>query len=190
MELVLFIILGGYLLLRVGSEKAASYAAKKQADKSRETKSTWVECITDRVLEEELRMFISRPENQSAILDQVTEVYDKILNGKRIDEFYPRELWCKKERKWSHEYHERVQTNICKLNSRNALRIMMARRGHLMRMDAVDGVCQQLNSGSRLETEIIIWCACELERHGLKEKFCILSRPTPGMFGAKMGWEV
>lgn len=188
MVLVLFVILGTYLLIRICADNASLSQAQKRISDSSARKEKWCSAIEDEELENELRLFISRPENRDAVLEQVSEVYDKILDGKRIDEFYPRDLWCKKKKGWSYEFHEEVQTLICKLNSENSLRIMMAKRGHLTRRDAVSGSYKGLWPCTRLEAEVIAWCAEELERHGLKEKF---SMPTPGLYGAReVGWEV
>ncbi len=51
------------------------------------------------------------------------------MDGGRIDELYPREMWRKKKKNRSHEFHEEVQTFVGKRDSRNALRIMMAKPG-------------------------------------------------------------
>lgn len=175
-----------------GNKLLGEHVDHKEADERRAEVKTrrdqWCARITDRALEEELRLFISRPENQDAVLEYVSKVYDKILDGGRIDEFYPREMWCKKKKGWSHEFHEEVQTFVCKRDSRNALRIMMAKRGRLTGMDAVNGVSKSICSASKLEAKIVAWCAEELKRHGLKEEF---SSPEPDLRGVRgMGWEV
>ena len=112
MVLVLFVILGAYLLIRICADNASLSQAQKQIADSRARKEKWCTAIEDQELESELRLFISRPENRNAVLEQVSEVYDKILDGKRIDEFYPRDLWCKRKKDWSYEFHEKVQTLI------------------------------------------------------------------------------
>ena len=59
-------------------------------------------------------------------------------------------------------------------------------------MDASFGCSKDLRTNSKLETEIIIWCAEELKRHGVEEKFI----PQEGsLYGIRtdepgMGWEV
>lgn len=187
-ELFIALFGGGYY----GNKLLNEHIDHKEADNRRTEVKTrrdqWCSMVTDRALEEELRLFISRPENQDAVLEQVSEVYDKILDGRRIDEFYPRELWCKKKKDWSHGFHEEVQEIVCRRDSRNALRIMLAKRGRLTGIDAVNGVSRSICAASKLEAEVIMWCAGELKRHGLKEMF---SMPTPELYGVRgMGWEV
>lgn len=175
-----------------GNKLLGEYVGHEEASERRTEVKTrrdqWCAMVTDRALEEELRLFIGRPENQDAVIECVSEVYDKILDGRRIDEFYPREMWCKKKKDWSHEFHEEVQTFVCKRDSRNALRIMMAKRGRLTGIDAVNGVSKSICTASKLETEVLAWCAEELKRQGLKEEFF---SPTPGLYGVRdMGWNV
>lgn len=122
-ELFIALFGGGYY----GNKLLNEHIDHKEADNRRTEVKTrrdqWCSMVTDRALEEELRLFISRPENQDAVLEQVSEVYDKILDGRRIDEFYPRELWCKKKKDWSHGFHEEVQEIVCRRDSRNALEL-------------------------------------------------------------------
>lgn len=187
-EIFITLFGGAYYGNKLLNEHIDHKEANKRRTEVKARRDKWCSMVTDRVLEEELRQFISRPENRDAVLEQVSEVYDGILGGKCIDEFYPRELWCKKKKDWSHEFHEEVQTIVCKHDSRNALRIMLAKRGRLTGMDAVSGVSKGICASSKLEAAVIEWCAKELERHGLKEKF---SAPVSELYGTRgMGWEV
>ena len=176
-----------------GNKLLNEHIDHKEADKcrtdARARKDKWCSMVTDRALEEELRLFISRPENQDAVLEQVSEVYDKILDGRRIDELYPRWMWCKKKKDWSHGFHEKVQETVCKLDSTNALRIMMAKQGKFPSLDAITGSARQFSPNTKLEAQVLMWCADELKRHGVKEEFYVPNVLIGfGQGGEYMGW--
>lgn len=189
MVLVLFVILGAYLLIQICADNASYNKAQKQISDSRDRKERWCSTIIDRNLETELRLFINRPENRDAVLKQVSDVYDKILEGKRIDELYPRWMWCKKKKNWSDKYHEEMQELVCRLDSNNALRIMMAKRGKFPSLDAITGSAKQFNPDTKLEAQVLIWCADELKHHGVKEEFYVPNVLAGfGEGGDYMGW--
>ena len=184
-ELFIALFGGGYY----GNKLLNEHIDHKEADNRRTEVKTrrdqWCSMVTDRALEEELRLFISRPENQDAVLAHVSEVYNKIFENNRIDELIPRWMWCEKKTNWSNEYHEEVQEFICRLNPTNALRIMMAKRGRLPAMDAITGSSMQLSFNTKLDAEVFAWCAEELRRNGLKEQFVI-----PNCYSHKIGWDI
>lgn len=192
MALVLFIILGSILLVRIGADKAASAAADRIADGEKKTREAWIERVTNPELEAEINTYVERPENYKAVLDKVKNVYDEIMSGKRLDELYPRGRWCKAKKEWSFSHHEEVQELICRMSSRNAVRILLAMQGCLMRWDALDGSYMHLSSYSELETEVIEWCANRLKKDGIiLEPFSISSDVRRGLYGAEgLGWEL
>ena len=141
-------------------------------------RNQWLSMITDDELEQELRLFISRPENRDAVLKEVSDVYDEILQGRRIDELFPRWLWCKKKKGWSDTYHEKVQEIVCRLDSENALCIMMAKRGKFPSYKALCGAQQNLTTWILLQAYVFKWCADELKRHGVEEEFYFPNNPV------------
>lgn len=194
MELLLFLIIGGYFLLRCCAENAGSRIDDRNRRIKKAERDRWIDSVTNKEVEQELELFISRPENRDKVLEEVAEVYDGILAGKRLDEVYPREFWCKCKKGWSWQFHERVQELICRRKDWNALRILMAKRGYLIGLDAISGAFKNFSASSRLEYEVIIWCANELKKHGVKEKFVA---PECGLYGvcqygteSNFGWEI
>lgn len=171
------------------AERIEHEEAKRCQSDARARKDRWCSKVIDQELEKELRLFISRPENRESILEQVSKAYDKILDDVRIDELYPRQLWCKKEKGWSDEQHEAVQSLLCKLNPENALRIIMAKHGKFPYLDAITGAAKQFNPHTKLDAQVLIWCADELRRHGVEEEFYVPNLLIGfGQGGEYMGW--
>ena len=188
-ELLIALFGGGYYGNKLLNEHISHREADKRSADARARRDKWCSMVIDRVLEEELRLFISRPENRDAVLEQVSEVYDQILDGARIDELYPRWMWCKKKKDWSHEFHEEVQKTVCKLDPTNALRIMMARQGKFPSLDAITGAARQFSPNTKLEAQVLIWCADELKRHGVEGEFYVPNVLVGfGEGGEHMGW--
>ena len=182
---------GAYYGNKLLGEHVSIKDANRNIADARTRKDQWVAMVTDRTLEEELRLFIACPENQDAVLERVSEVYDKILDGRHIDELYPRWMWCKKKEDWSYVFHEEVQEIVCKLDSTNALRIMMAKQGKFPSLDAITGSARQFSPNTKLEAQVLIWCANELKRHGVKEEFYVPNVLIGfGAGGEHMGWIV
>lgn len=151
-------------MLRITADKCASAEASKSFKKAQAAKDEWRSRVTNRALEEELRLFISRPENRDVILNEVKDVYDSILYGKRIDELYPRELWCKAKKSWTWSFHEEVQELICRGRHENALRIMMAKHGYIPYLDTFG----RFTFVSKLDVEVMLWCEKELNKHDVQ----------------------
>lgn len=127
----------------------------------------------------------------NAVLEEVSCVYDDIFQGKRVDELYPRWLWCENKRGLDNKSYEEEQIAICKLNSNNALRIMMAKRGKFPSLDAISGSSKRFSPQTKLEAQILIWCAEELKRHGVQEEFYVPEVLIGfGEGGEYMGWIV
>lgn len=97
-EILIALFGGAYYGNKLLNEHIDCKEANKRRTEVKARRDKWCSMVTDRVLEEELRLFISRPENRDAVLEQVSEVYDQILDDRRIDELYPRWMWCKKRR--------------------------------------------------------------------------------------------
>lgn len=132
MELILFIILGGFLLIVGGSDRAAHKAATLSSNRRIEwhTKRAmeWKELVSDRALEEDLSYFIADPQNYDAVWDEVHDAYLHMPSCKSftiillyqhmVEKFYGKGKYTKKERE-----------NIAASHRKDALDIMMAHRG-------------------------------------------------------------
>lgn len=139
MSLVLLIILGGFLLLRVSSSKGARIEANIEFQGWLDDKSAWISRVTNLEVEAEVR-------NQAGRSVEADEVYETI--------FTPEEL---RQERW------------LTVNSKNSLRILMAKRGYLLKEDAKDATSSWGigTNGSVMTEKTLKWCACELEKHGV-----------------------
>lgn len=164
MELVLFIILGGYLLLRVGSEKAASYVARQDRQKEKEIRETWIKKVTNPELEAELKAYVDDPKNIRAVLDEVRDVYDAIFE------------------KWPEQKRKEFDCTARRLEY--ALRVLLAKRGFLTKSDAFDGSLVWINLYLTLERDLFEWIDSELRRRGS------ISEPYVKREGNRVGWKL
>ena len=196
MELIIAIILAFILIIKCCSSKSADKEATKKYNEVRATNNSWCARVTDWTLEQQLESFIQMPENRDKVLQEVNEVYEGIYANKPFGELLPREQWCKAKPGWTPAYHEEVQKELCKLNPTNALRIMMAKRGKILDYDADCSTMYSPNycitggisADSPLTAYVLIWCADELNRHGINEKFVV---PSIGRYGAGgLHWEI
>lgn len=194
MELIIAIILALILIAKCCSSKSADKEANKKYSEVRTSNNSWRTRVTDRALEQQLKSFIQAPENRDKVLQEVNEVYENIYASKPFGELLPREQWCKAKPGWTPAYHEEIQKEACKLNPTNALRIMMAKRGKILDYDADCSTMYSPNriaggiwADSSLTAYVLIWCADELNRHGVNEKFVV---PSIGKYGAGgLHWE-
>lgn len=159
-----FLILVVIIVFRIGKEQIA--VAKYEAKHRQKTlyTNTWKTRVTNPGLEQELKLFIGRPENNLLLLEEVNEAYNSIFDGKRVDELFPRSKWCKREKNWTPEYHEQVQNHICRYDSINALRIILAKRGYIPTSDA-DSM-NRLSAPSLLDRHVLFWCDKKLREQG------------------------
>ena len=194
MELIIAIILAFILIIKCCSSKSADKEAIKKYNEVRASNNSWRTRVTDRALEQQLRSFIRAPENRDKVLQEVNEVYEGIYANKPFGELLPREQWCKAKPGWTPAYHEEVQKELCKLNPTNALRIMMAKHGRVVGYDAdcstmysPNRITGGISADSPLTAYVLIWCANELNKHGVSEKFVV---PFIGRYGAGgLHWE-
>ena len=195
MELVIAVILGVILLIKFGSDKSAVKNTRDEYDKKQERISEWKSVVTDRSLEQRLKNFIQNPENEEQVSKEVAPVYESIFSGKQLRELFPKERWCKAKAEWTPEFHEQVQREMCMKNSENALRIMMAKRGKILDYDADRSasyipsvISSGISADSPLTAYVLIWCAKELERQGIGNRFVV---PSIGKYGAGgLHWEL
>lgn len=194
MELIIAIILALILIAKCCSSKSADKEANKKYGEVRTSNNSWRTRVTDRALEQQLKSFIQTPENRDKVLLEVNEVYEGIYASKPFGELLPKEQWCKAMPGWTPAYHEETQKEACKLNPTNALRIMMAKHGKVVSYDAdcstmysPNRITGGISADSPLTAYVLIWCADELNRHGVNEKFVV---PSIGKYGAGgLHWE-
>ena len=80
-------------------------------------------------------------------------------------------------------------------NEENALRILMAKRGKILDYDADKSVAycpgvitSGISADTPLTAYVLIWCAGELEKHGVQNRFVV---PSIGTYGAgNIHWEL
>lgn len=194
MELIIAIILALILIVKCCSSKSAGKEADRKCNEERISNNSWRARVTDRALEQQLKSFIWAPENRDKVLQEVNEVYEGIYASKPFDELLPKEQWCKAKPGWTPAYHEEIQKEACKLNPTNALRIMMAKHGKIVSYDAdcstmysPNRITGGISADSPLTAYVLVWCANELNRHGVNEKFVV---PSIGKYGAGgLHWE-
>ncbi len=195
MELVIAVILGVILLMKVGADKAAVKHTRDAYDKTQQKIAAWKRTVTDCDLEQQLKSYMQNPENKERVLQEITPVYAQILAGKQLVELFPKERWCKAKPGWSPEYHEKVQCELCMRNEENALRILMAKRGKILEYDADKSAAYYpgvktsgISADTPLTAYVLIWCAGELEKHGVQNRFVV---PSIGTYGAgNIHWEL
>ena len=177
MELILAIFFGAVLFTKINYDKSVSRTYKKQHEEERAVKERWISGVENAALEREIALLISNDD----FLDAVSQTYDAILDGKSLYDLYPIEMWCKREREWTQDYYERFQEKVCRYNEKNALRILMAKHGFIPRSDASSiGYVRfpdepqdmvGLAVTTALDAKVLLWCADELKRHGVKGTF-------------------
>lgn len=188
MDLIIALVLGMILFTRVMSDKTATKNAKDRFEEEQKKISEWKSLVTDFQLEQRLDRLIKDGNNKAEVRAEILPVYESIFKDKRFIDLYPKEYWCKAKAGWSPEFHEEVQKEICINNSRNALRIMMAKRGKILKFDADSSTIEWLSAESPLTAYILIWCAEEVQRHGAPNKFVV---PSIGRYGGGgMHWDV
>ena len=117
------------------------------------------------------------------------------LKDKDFSDLFPKDRWCRRKDDWTLEYHEQVQRELCKMNTENALRIMMAKRGKILDYDAdrsssysQNVMSSGISADSPLTAYVLIWCAKELEKQGIGNRFVV---PSIGKYGAGgLHWEL
>lgn len=188
MELILAIFFGVVLVSQVYLDKSATKAAKTQYQRERTVKKSWINRVVNPELEGELKHSI---ENGTDYLEEVSPVYDTILDRKSLVDVYPRQYWPKPQKDWSAEDYERFAEDVCRRGHTRALRIMMAKRGFMPENDTVsngfvkfrdenqDSGC--LFAQTALDVLVLIWCADELKRHGVKGDFVA----SYGLYGTR-----
>lgn len=168
MDLIIFLILLViYCSLKVKDDVAlVRYDARYRQESARF--DAWKKLVTNWNLERELKLFMERPENRDKLLDEVAEAYDSILEGKRLDEVYPRSYWTKPKKGWTPEYHEKVQNYVCRYNRENAMRIMLAKRGYIPTDDTFysNKPTGFLITPHPLDRYVLFWCDEKLREKG------------------------
>lgn len=170
----------------------AKFASEKSADKRYEAakkitedkRAVWLKEVTNKPLEDELRMYVYNTQNTQKILDDVLDFYDAVLEGKDFESLYPSWLWPKGKK-----YTRQYMASIVPYDKERALRILMAKKGYLPHYDALTGSLKQLSFGTPLDAEIFNLCIKELQKHS--SLFDNYISPSPG-WGAQVycGWEI
>lgn len=193
MDLIIAVVLGAILFGKCASDRTKGNRRRKEVETKAQIVSAWKTKVRDLNLEYQLREFISRPENKEKVLEEVSEVYDKIFaNGRPLSELWPTKYWIKRNRKWTAEDYERLDRGVCYMFSPNALRIMMARRGKICDLDitrssykAMDSKEEYFPNGQPriksagifgdipVDAYVLMWCADELKKHGVNGTFKI-----------------
>lgn len=182
-------------MLKLTQIKKQKGALAKDSMKKQRKISEWKARVTDRNLERQLKAFIQNPENKETVSMTVSPVYDSIWRDKDFSDLFPKDRWCRRKDDWTLEYHEQVQRELCKMNTENALRIMMAKRGKILDYDAdrsssysQNVMASGISADSPLTAYVLIWCAKELEKQGIGNRFVV---PSIGKYGAGgLHWEL
>lgn len=195
MELVIAVLLVIILFVKIGSDKEAKKSACERFDEKQRKIAEWKARVTDRNLERQLKDFIQNPEKKETVSMTVSPVYDSIWQDKNFSDLFPKDRWCRRKDDWTSEYHEQFQRELCKMNTENALRIMMAKRGKILDYDAdrsssysQNVMSSGISADSPLTAYVLIWCAKELEKQGIGNRFVVPSIEKYGAGG--LHWEL
>lgn len=164
---------------------------------SRQVIDRWTSKVEDLYLEAQLRNFVEDPANRDKVKEEVDEVYDRIFaKNIPLEMLMPKDLWVKPKRGETAQQAEDFTRRVCRVLDKNALRIMMARRGKICQYDAEQSVLRYISkrqysgigSHRQIDAHVLMWCAEELKKHGVNEPFLIDSIGPYGCSG--MRWEL
>ncbi len=131
-ELLIALFGGMYLCARIASDKSTSKAFDRSMEKRNawytERQEQWREQVTDRALEEDLSYFISDPANYDKVWEEVHAAYQQMPSCKDFTQILLYEYMVAAQYGKS-QYTKKQRENIAASNRRNALYIMLARRG-------------------------------------------------------------
>lgn len=149
-------------------------------------KEEWMSRVVDKELEIQLEDFISRKENYNAVWQEVSAAFAEMPwnNGRNLMCFSPDDVikafgkgkFTKKERE-----------NISKNHRKEALRIMLARRGKLCYLDADIGIANcgfsapttlQMRQWNGNSSRFVLWINDQLKKHGIDEDLFIETTPN------------
>lgn len=157
---------GSYYFGKVMSGKKE----QKQSKKQEANWEAWVSSVTDQELEKKLTSFIKDPQNWNNVFEEVKEVYLELPSCKNISDIEIRE-------------------DMLRFNEPPdflALRILMARKGKITRLD-VNGIClpwgpmdAHLQSFRIRFEELMIWMDRELREHGVTIPLMFDANNVPG----------
>ena len=165
MELVIAVILVIILFVKINSDKEAKRSACERFDEKQRKISEWKARVTDRNLERQLKAFIQNPENKETVSMTVSPVYDSIWRDKDFSDLFPKDRWCRRKDDWTLEYHEQVQRDDADRSSSYSQNVMSS----------------GISADSPLTAYVLIWCAKELEKQGIGNRFVV---PSIGKYGA------
>ena len=177
---IALIALVGWCIYKVCS--SASDASSEQDQKTyQNSMNLWLGAVTDEDLERRLEDYIYRPENRDAVIAEVSKAFHEAPNDpKHMPELFftvdtmPRGLRMTKKERETFAANSRMV----------ALRILMARRGKLPRIDAKYGI---QNNGFSAPTELqgrewnlywlhqVLWMTDRLSEHGVDTDVLIKS---------------
>lgn len=186
-------ILIGCLFIGVGwlIDKTQSAKTKKkvleeieQNGTYEERKEAWLNRVTDKTLENHLERQIYNMENREQIWKEVKEAYDEMPWKKERDKFI---CLCAKDVKTKFGIGTYTQEEIEKIAAsyrKEALRIMLAKRGKLRFFDALYGIeyggCGLLRQAALKEwdkecADFVFWIDTKLKKQGVNEELYIIS---------------
>ena len=197
MDLIIATILGSILFGIRAKEKSADRVHKQKVETSRQVIDRWTSKVEDLYLEAQLRNFVEDPANRDKVREEVDEVYDRIFaKNIPLEMLVPRDLWTKPRKGETAQQREDTVRRVSRLSDKNALRIMMAKRGKICQFDAERSVLRYISKRRycgiddhcQIDAHVLMWCAEELKKHGVNEPFLIDSIGPYGCSG--MRWEL
>lgn len=141
MELILFLLFGGVLFARVGTDKSETKKANQVADQRlswhKARLEAWRELVADKALEEDLADFISNPANYDDVWAEIHDAYLQMPSHKSFTRVFLYSFMVKQF--CGTTYTKKQQEKIAASNRQDVLDIMLARRGKVRYVNTCDG---------------------------------------------------
>lgn len=189
MELILFLLFGGVLFARIGSNKNDTKKANRASEHSlewhKERLEKWREAVTDRALEENLADFIGNPENYAEVWAEVQAAYQEMPSRKSFTRVSLYSYMVKQPAGTT--YTKKQRENIAASNRQDVLDIMLARRGRVRYINTCDGwhvkdLAPGYGDSSKRSWDeafdMWVYIRDELRRHGVSAQLVFLTGET------------